>query len=145
MAYIQYINYICTRLAPLSSRHTKYLSAHLVYMRFVVPEDNYNETFMTALTQRLILTVVHFRRVVSSPVPPWCQHLSSLLGTVSVGVWNRWTEELVIGNVASVLVIGIDHDTVCAGVVGNAIRNSTSCAGRRAAACNLFMSGNIIH
>ena len=33
------------------------------------------------------------------------------------------------------LVIGIDHDTVCAGVVGTAIRNSTSCAGRRAAAC----------
>ena len=32
-------------------------------------------------------------------------------------------------------VIGIDHDTVCAGVVGTAIRNSTSCAGRRAAAC----------
>ena len=34
-------------------------------------------------------------------------------------------------------VIGIDHDTVCAGVVGTAIRNSTSCAGRRAAACGL--------
>ena len=32
------------------------------------------------------------------------------------------------------LTIGIDHDTVCAGVVGTAIRNSTSCAGRRAAA-----------
>ena len=32
-------------------------------------------------------------------------------------------------------IIGIDHDTVCAGVVGTAIRNSTSCAGRRAAAC----------
>ena len=30
--------------------------------------------------------------------------------------------------------IGIDHDTVCAGVVGTAIQNSTSCAGRRAAA-----------
>ena len=34
-----------------------------------------------------------------------------------------------------VYIIGIDHDTVCAGVVGTAIRNSTSCAGRRAAAC----------
>ena len=33
------------------------------------------------------------------------------------------------------LVIGIYHDTVCAGVVGTAIRNSTSCAGLRAAAC----------
>ena len=32
------------------------------------------------------------------------------------------------------VVRGIDHDTVCAGVVGTAIRNSTSCAGRRAAA-----------
>ena len=32
------------------------------------------------------------------------------------------------------VIIGIDHDTVCAGVVGTAIRNSTSCAGRRAAA-----------
>ena len=31
-------------------------------------------------------------------------------------------------------VIGIDHDTVCAGVLGTAIRHSTSCAGRRAAA-----------
>ena len=33
------------------------------------------------------------------------------------------------------VVIGIDHDTVCPGVVGTAIRHSTSCAGRRAAAC----------
>ena len=33
------------------------------------------------------------------------------------------------------MVIGIDHDTVCAGVVGTAIRNSTSCAGHRTAAC----------
>ena len=33
------------------------------------------------------------------------------------------------------VVIGIDHDTVCAGVVGTAIRHSTSCAGRRTAAC----------
>ena len=32
-------------------------------------------------------------------------------------------------------VLGIDHDTVCAGVGGTAIRHSTSCAGRRAAAC----------
>ena len=32
-------------------------------------------------------------------------------------------------------VIGIDHDTVCAGVGGTAIRHSTSCAGCRAAAC----------
>ena len=31
-------------------------------------------------------------------------------------------------------VIGIDHDTVCTGVVGTAIRHSTSCAGRCAAA-----------
>ena len=30
---------------------------------------------------------------------------------------------------------GIDHDTVCAGVVGTAIRHSTSCAVRHAAAC----------
>ena len=36
----------------------------------------------------------------------------------------------------SAMVIGIDHDTICAGVVGTAIRNSTSCAGRRAAACD---------
>ena len=36
------------------------------------------------------------------------------------------------------MAIGIDHDTVCAGVVGTAIRNSTSCAGRRAAACHSF-------
>ena len=31
--------------------------------------------------------------------------------------------------------IGIDHDTVCVGMVGTAIRHSTSCAGRCAAAC----------
>ena len=37
--------------------------------------------------------------------------------------------------VLSMMVIGIDHDTVCAGVGGTAIRHSTSCAGRRAAAC----------
>ena len=30
-------------------------------------------------------------------------------------------------------IIGINHDTVCAGVVGTVIRHSTSCAGRRAA------------
>ena len=33
------------------------------------------------------------------------------------------------------VVIGIDQDTVCAGVVGTAIGKSTSCAGRCAAAC----------
>ena len=33
------------------------------------------------------------------------------------------------------VVIGIHHDTVCAGVGGTAIRHSTSCAGRRAAVC----------
>ena len=32
------------------------------------------------------------------------------------------------------MVIGIDHDTVCAGVGSTAIRHSTKCAGRRAAA-----------
>ena len=32
------------------------------------------------------------------------------------------------------LIIGIDHDTVCAGVVGTAIQHSTSCAGCGAAA-----------
>ena len=35
----------------------------------------------------------------------------------------------------SPMAIGIDHDTVCAGVGGTAIRHSTSCAGRCAAAC----------
>ena len=33
------------------------------------------------------------------------------------------------------MVIGIDHDTVCAGVVGTAIRHSTSYACRCAVAC----------
>ena len=32
-------------------------------------------------------------------------------------------------------VFGIDHDTVCAVVVGTAIRHRTSCAGRRTDAC----------
>ena len=40
-----------------------------------------------------------------------------------------------MSHIFKLLIIGIDHDTVCAGVVGTAIRNSTSCAGRRAAAC----------
>ena len=34
----------------------------------------------------------------------------------------------------SCYIIGIDHDTVCAGVVGTAIRHSKCCAGRRVAA-----------
>ena len=33
------------------------------------------------------------------------------------------------------MVIGIDRNTVCAGVVVTAIRHSTGCAGRRATAC----------
>ena len=33
----------------------------------------------------------------------------------------------------SLLAIGIDHDTVCAGVVGTVIWHSKSCAGRRSA------------
>ena len=33
------------------------------------------------------------------------------------------------------MVIGIDHDMVCTGVVGTTIRNSRSCAGHRTAAC----------
>ena len=33
------------------------------------------------------------------------------------------------------MVIGIDHDTVCDGVVGTAIRNSTSCADRQHNEC----------
>ena len=40
-----------------------------------------------------------------------------------------------VTEMCSCMVIGIDHDTVCAGVGGTAIRHSTSCAGRRAAAC----------
>ena len=54
------------------------------------------------------------------------------------------------------LVIGIDHDTVCAGVVGTAIRHSTSCAGRLVASkqggrevanplLHLFLSGSHSH
>ena len=50
-----------------------------------------------------------------------------------------WAENLIfkkfLKSLKTCLVIGIDHDTVCAVVVGTAIRNSTSCAGRRAAAC----------
>ena len=41
--------------------------------------------------------------------------------------------------VCSCPAIGIDHDTVCAVVGGTAIRHSTSCAGRRAAACHEFL------
>ena len=35
--------------------------------------------------------------------------------------------------IGQTVIIGIDHDTVCAGVIGTAIRHSTSCAGRLAA------------
>ena len=38
--------------------------------------------------------------------------------------------------------IGIDQDTVCAGVVGTAIRHSTNCADRRAAACGRAIRHN---
>ena len=47
--------------------------------------------------------------------------------------WMKWSP---VRSMAGIwVVIGIDHDTVCAGVGGTAIRHSTSCAGRRAAAC----------
>ena len=59
---------------------------------------------------------------------PWyhhCQYWEEIVG--------NWPEATLFTGMS--MVIGIDHDTVCAGVVGTAIRNSTSCAGRRAAAC----------
>ena len=46
------------------------------------------------------------------------KQLNSQMG-VGVGTKHQWW-----------LIIGIDHDTVCTGVVGTAIRNTTSCAGR---------------
>ena len=42
---------------------------------------------------------------------------------------GRCVDDVTIGH--QLLIIGIDHDRVWAGVVGTAIRNSTSCAGRR--------------
>ena len=53
-----------------------------------------------------------------------------LKGALSQG--HRAENDSHKGSIASI-VIGIDHGTVCAGVVGNAIRHSTSCAGRCAA------------
>ena len=38
-------------------------------------------------------------------------------------------------NTSILFTVRINHHTVCAGVVGTAIRHSTSCAGRRVAAC----------
>ena len=58
-----------------------------------------------------------------------------------VPVWMLLThwgwEKMFVGNkplFELLMVIGIDHDAVCAGVVGTAIRHSTSYDGRRAAA-----------
>ena len=45
----------------------------------------------------------------------------------TMAMLDTWAAEMCV-------VIVIDHDTVCAGVVGTAIRHSTSCAGRCAAA-----------
>ena len=58
-------------------------------------------------------------------------HMQNFAMTQSV----QWEHRLQIRISLKITAIGIDHDTVCAGVVGTAIRNSTSCAGRRAAAC----------
>ena len=52
------------------------------------------------------------------------------------GVYIFWASKHRLAlNMSACVIIGIDHDTVCAGVLGTAIRHSTSCAGRRAATC----------
>ena len=56
----------------------------------------------------------------------------NILALVQIMAWRRSGDKPLY---ESLVIIGIDHDTVCAGVVGTAIRNSTSCAGRRVAAC----------
>ena len=59
----------------------------------------------------------------------WWTYIS--LNPSSPGDALRWATDSPLVRLSS-LVIGIDHDTVCAGVVGTAIRHSTSCAGRPA-------------
>ena len=62
----------------------------------------------------------------------WLQHHHQIL------VWSQHHHQALfcwLQHLHQALVIGIDHDTVWAGVVGTAIRHSTSCAGRRTATC----------
>ena len=58
--------------------------------------------------------------------------ISNIPSLVQIMTWRRPGDKPLS---EPMMVIGIDHDTVCAGVGGTAIRHSTSCAGRRAAAC----------
>ena len=57
--------------------------------------------------------------------------ISNVPALVHIMAWRRSGDKPLS---EPMMVIGIDPDTVCAGVIGTAIRHSTSCAGRRAAA-----------
>ena len=70
-------------------------------------------------------------------MPQWVKHPDDV-DCVDNRRGDTWVNSPMISaassQVSDWVIIGIDHDTVCAGVVGTAIRYSTSCAGRRAAA-----------
>ena len=88
------------------------------------------------LRREPILKPASYRYLVVSEAPRRSQLLLMIWRkTWFSGWWVRTRNEGPgVEGSASSLVIGIDHDTVCAGVGGTAIRHSTSCAGRRAAA-----------
>ena len=57
--------------------------------------------------------------------------INNIPALVQIMAWRRSSDKPLS---EPMMVIGIDHDTACAGVVCTAIRHSTSCAGRRVAA-----------
>ena len=70
----------------------------------------------------------------------YCWHILCCMAYpfISTQCRCRWASE---GMTPEWYVIGIDHDTVCAGVVGIAIRHSTSCASGRAGRHNECCAG----
>ena len=68
----------------------------------------------------------------------WHNYFLTLFGVEAGIFWKFWFDTVVADALVTQrtinscgIDIGIDHDTVCAGVGGTAIRHSTSCAGRR--------------
>ena len=81
--------------------------------------------------------MVSNQQIVSEKIS-WIQASTNLLGEFPSMSKKREKKQCIYAFIVNrdvLMNIGIDHDTVCAGVGGTAIRHSTSCAGRRAAAC----------
>ena len=98
------INYACNKIAWQSSDHDETTKATKAV-------DTFDDTMAKTRSEPWPLLTVDITRAI---------HIAEIYVV---------TDDIC----TSLLTIGIDHDTVCARVVGTAIRNSTSCAGRRAA------------